>query len=278
MKIGFLFMATAMWAASHDQGCGAGLGSDNAKGPSDTAEDGGTGVDASPIDSSFGGVDGGALPTVDCGALGRHFFCEDFDTGALPFHFDSESVIYGTLGVDTSLSTSASQSLLASIDHVTTAERTTAQLDKTFGVSGTRFRLAFAEWLDPACAGPFDGVQTGVIALHSSAYFLAIGHGDTSDSVIETSFLGGAFVQVHTLSSQLPRGRWTHLVLDADVSRGTMSLSVDGAMRMEDEPFRYPLTGPQETSIGVGVLTDNITFKPSACKANFDDVVFDVQP
>ncbi len=265
MKSLLLVMATSIWAATNPNGCGAAIGADQGKVPNGQA-------DAGP------GIDGGLLPQTNCGALGYHYFCDDFSEPSLPARFDNMNTSAGTLSLDTSQAASPPQSLLANTLHITTGTRTFAQLAKSFPVSGTRFQLAFSEYVDPTCVGPADGVQTGVIGMNSNTYWLAVDHGQNNDSVAETSISGGVYIQGHVLASPIPRSSWARVVLDADMATGTVDLTVNGTVVMENEPLRYSPGSPQTPSISVGVLTDNITFNPAACDMRIDDVTFDVQP
>ena len=266
MKLGVLVLFSSMWSAL-DPGCGAGLGSNVVNGA-----DAGGGAGGEPA------LDAGDLPQVACGARGAHFFCDDF-SGALPGRFDREDVSAGTLALDGALAVTPPQSLVASTLRIDNGTRTFARLHKDLAVQGTRFALGFAEWIDPNCVNAADLVQTGGMTFQASKYFLTVGHGPDNDSLVETSLANGVYVQSHTLRTKLPRGRWAKLVLDVDFARGTMSLVADGATVMADEPLKYLLAGGGASPAAeIGTLTDNITFHPSACKAQFDDVVVDVQP
>ena len=69
------------------------------------------------------------------------------------------------------------------------------------------------------------------------------------------------------------------VVLDVDLGKRTVDLTIDGAKVVAGEPLKYAPASPQQVpSVELGVLTDNLTWKPSACTARTDDVTFDVQP
>jgi len=261
MKIVALLMLSLSTAM--DPGCGAAVGSNTAKGPGQ----GGAGG---------GGDAGGTVGATDCGALGSHTFCEDF-ASALPGRFDAESTSAGTLGLGAGQTNDPSSALTASLLHVTTSTRTFARLHKDFVIRGSHFVLAFAERVDPGCVGQADLVQTGTLSANGNKYFLAVGHGSDGDSIVETSLDAGVYVQSHKVTGHIPRGAWTRVVLDADLTKRTVDLSVDGSPIVQGEPLKYaPPDASQLPSVDVGVLTDNITFNPSACTAEIDDVTFDV--
>jgi len=259
MKI--LALALASFTATMDPGCGAAVGANNANGPGD----GGGGTDTSA-----------GVGAADCGKLGTHTFCEDF-AGALPGRFDAESTSGGALALGAGQAKDASSALDASLLHVSTSTRTFARLHKDFVIRGSHFVLAFAERVDPSCVGSADLVQTGTLSANGNRYFLAVAHGNDSDSIVETSLESGVYTQAHKLAARIPRGAWTRVVLDADLSRQTVDLSVDGAIVVQGEPLKYaPTAASQVPAIDVGVLTDNITWNPSACTVELDDVTFDV--
>ena len=52
--------------------------------------------------------------------------------------------------------------------------------------NGSRFALAWSEYVDASCIGANDGEQTGAMAFRNDTYFLAVGHGTNNDSIIET--------------------------------------------------------------------------------------------
>ncbi len=261
MKMVIVAAISGLWTALGPSGggCGAGAGSDTASGPSSSSS-----TPEAPIAT-------GALPLVDCGALGMHVFCEDF-SGALPGHFATENISAGALTID------PSHVLVATTDHVTTSTRALARLHKDISATGTRFAIGFMEWVDATCVGNADLVQTGSITMNGGKYFLTVGHGQNGDSLVETSLVGGFWVQSHVLRTPLPRGAWAHLVLDADLTNGTASLTLEGTKIMDAEPLEYAPKGAQTPAVEIGTLTDNITFNPSACKVQLDDVTFDVQP
>jgi hypothetical protein len=90
---------------------------------------------------------------------------------------------------------------------------------------------------------------------------------------------GGIYSQAHELKTSMPRGTWTRITLDVDLTKGTIGLSVGGSRVIDGEPLHYPPAGRASAPrIDVGTLTDNLTGKPSACKVHIDDVTFDVEP
>jgi hypothetical protein len=262
MKFGAFVLVSSGFLSTFDPGCGAGVGSNIANG-----------ADA----SSGGSADSGGLPQMTCGALGSHFFCENFDNGSLPLGFDAQVTSAGTLAFDGKDASSTPRSLLATTSKITTSTRSVARLEKTFDVTGKRFTLSYAEWLDPACVGPYDGVETAVIGIRANNYWVSVRHGNP-DHILETSLTGGLYVQGHNLRSSMPRGKWTKVTLDVDLVRNMIGLNVDGATIVSDEPLRYAPGNGTKSMIGVGVLTDNGTFNPTPCTVRIDDVAFDLQP
>lgn len=260
MKLTIGALLTSIWA-SMDPGCGLG---------SNVASNGGTNG-SNPIDT-------GSIPLVSCGSLGMHVFCDDFEDGTLPGRFDSQTTSAGTLALDSKLALSGSHALLATTDHLTTGTRTLARLHKDLHSSGTRFVLSFSEYVDPNCIGPSDRVDSGAIVTNDNRYFLAVGHGGGADQIVETSLENGVYVQSHVLKSRIPTGRWVKIVLDADLVKKKVTLSIDGASAAQDEPLMYaPANSHQTPGVEAGTLTDNLA-GPSACSVRTDDVVFDMSP
>lgn len=269
MKLGALFIALSSFLSALDpQGCGAGAGANTANGP------GGTGTTADGGSEGTGGTNG-TITTMSCGALGAHFFCDDFGGAALPGAFDDQASSAGTLALDDAQVVSAPRALLAKTLHVTTGTRTFARLEKKFAQRGSRFTLSYAQWVDPTCVGPNDGVETGMLGLHGNTYWLGIRYGNP-DAIVESTLAGGLYVQGHQLRTQMKRGEWVHVSLDVDLGRKVMDLSVEGAVVVEDEPLRYPPDAIEAPNIAVGTLTDNLAFDPSACEARIDDVTLDL--
>jgi hypothetical protein len=120
-----------------------------------------------------------------------------------------------------------------------------------------------------------DAVETGVVGLQSNTYWVSIRHGNP-DAILETTLTGGFYTQSHELPRSLPRGKWSRVSLDVDLSRNMVALSVDGEVIVENEPLHYPPSAPQAPNIAIGTLTDNLTWSPSACQVRIDDVTFDI--
>ncbi len=267
MKIAALMLASSLFAALDPNGCGGAVGSNTANAPA-TSSDGGT---SSGTDDT---ANSGALATQSCGALGNHFFCDDFDTGSLPGTFDSQATANGALAFEEGDARSAPRSLLSTVNAVQGTTRTYARLEKTFKQSVSRFTLAYSEYLDPSCVGPSDGVETA--AAGTSDFFIGIRHG-SPDHIVETSISGGVYIQGHNLKTGMPRGAWTRIQLDVDLVERTMDLTVDGNKVVDDEPLKYAPGASRAPKLWVGLLTDNLTGKPAACRLKIDDVTFDVE-
>jgi hypothetical protein len=84
-----------------------------------------------------------------CGALGTHFFCDDFDDGPFPGAFNVTSTSGGSVTLDSAKSVSGGHSLLAATLRSTTSTRTFARLERPFATAGKHFTLAFSEWVPP---------------------------------------------------------------------------------------------------------------------------------
>jgi hypothetical protein len=264
MKIAsILVLSSAL--ASLDPGCGAEVGGNVAKTP-----DGGT------LDSGSS-LDAGSLATQDCGALGKHVFCDDFSS-PFPSRFETQIAANGSLSLDATRFVSGPTSLLATTQAVTTATRTQARVRKGFTTAGTKFALASSEWIEPSCFGGLDGVGSQVLLTNDDKYSLMVGHTANAASVVETSLADGLRVQVHDLKGPIPNGKWTRVLLEVDFAAQTMDLTVDGTKVMQGEPLVHAPTGPQIPAIAVGTMTDNISSKPSACTVHVDDVTFDFVP
>jgi hypothetical protein len=257
-----LLFAISGMAMAIDPGCGAGIGSNTANGS-----------DGAAVDM---GVDAGGLPQMNCGSLGSHYFCDTFSEATLPGVWDDETVSAGALSLDGTRFDSPSQSLLATTTSLTTGTRTYARVEKHLTASVSHFVFGFSEWVDPSCVANGVTVQSGNLALGSNQYFLAIGHAAGGDSILETSLVGGAYLQAHDLPAPLPRGTWTRLVLDVDLVAAKMNLSVNGNIVVQGEPLKYPPGSPQIPTVAPGTLTDG-TFNEPACQMWIDDVTFDAQ-
>jgi hypothetical protein len=262
MKLAALMLLSSLFSALDPNGCGGAIGSNTA-----SSTDGGTSGTNDRADS-------GALATKSCGALGNHFFCDDFSDGALPGAWDLQSTSAGSLAFDSDVAVSAPRSLLSLTTGPQGATRTYARLEKSFKESARRMTLSYSEWLDPACVGPNDGVEGAGVGI--DLYFLGIRHGNP-DHIVETSLVNGVYVQGHNLKTSMPRGTWTRITFDVDLVERTMDLTVDGTKIVENEPLKYASGNARPPKIWVGALTDNITGKPAACKLRIDDVAFDIE-
>ncbi len=268
MKAALLILSGLLMA--NDPGCGAGVGANTANGPDGgTTSDGGAGTGT--------GTPTGTRTRMTCGDLGSHYFCDDFSASALPSSFDSQALSAGTLQLDVDEAVSAPQSLLASTLSITTGTRTFARLEKKFAHDSTRFILDYSQRVDASCIGPYDGVETGMIGLRTNTYWVALRYGNT-DAILEATSQNGLYIQSHQLRTQLKRDAWVHVKLDVDLARKVVGLTVDGEVVVHDEPLRYAQDGATAPNIAVGTLTDNLTFKPSACQVRIDDVAFDIEP
>jgi hypothetical protein len=284
MKLAALFFASSTsFLSALDPGCGAGAGANVANGPDSTSSSSSSSGASGASSSSSGDPAGSGTGTAPgasggCASLGAHDFCEDFDrvgTSVLA-GFDLQSSVDGTLALEGTRAASAPNALLA-VTTATNRLRTLARLEKKFTEDATQFQLSYQEWIDPSCVGPYDGVETGTLILQSNTYYIGIRHGNP-DAVLETSVKNGLYTQAHQLKSSAPRGRWSRLTLDVDLNKNTMALSIDGNRVMENEPLKYPPSAEaaqRVPGIAVGTLTDNGTWKPSACQVRIDDVTFD---
>ena len=239
-----------------DPGCGAALGSNTANGPDGGAprtEDGGGATNATK---------------KDCGALGSHFFCDDFGGATLPSDFDMATQSSGTLAI-------TGDELVASTT-AANALRTFARLEKRFDVVGNKFSLDYTQTVDPGCIGPSDGVETGVIGVHSGLHYVALRHG-SPDHILEVSLANGFYAQAHNLPKSMPRGGAVKIALSVDYATNMIALSVDGETVVANEPLKYPPPSIDQSMIAVGTLTDNGTGRPAACTVKIDDVTLDVE-
>lgn len=240
--------------SSLDPGCSATAGSNIANGP-----DG----------SSY-------VPVGDtsCSAS-THTFCDGFgasggDAGAGTSLFEGQDLLAGTTSIENG-------SLVATTELVTQGTRTQARLKKTFRGTGSRFTLAYTEKVDGACIKAGDSVETGVIGLRNNSYWIAVRHGRDNDAITEAGIANASVAQAHVLPKQLPRDTSTRIVLDVDLTKKTIDLTVDGRKAVEAEPLKLPVDAPQTPLIEVGILTDNLLAPPSPCRVTIDDVAFDME-
>jgi hypothetical protein len=260
MKSASLIMILGSWFAALDpnnNGCGAAAGTNEGNGA--TAVDAGDA--ASPIDTT-----GAAL--VDCGALGKHAFCEDF-SGAMPGKFETQDVSTGIVAFENG-------ALVASTQKPPSGTRTVAYLKKPIPIDGERFSLSWVETVDDVSYLGKNGTNTNGITLGDNAYYLALGHGSDGDTITETSLAGGLYIQVHQIQSPIPHGRPVKVALDLDLDAATISVAVDGATVMDREPLKYAPKAPQRATLSAGVLVDNL-LGPEPAKVTIDDVTLDVQ-
>ncbi|MFO0738914.1 MAG: hypothetical protein U0270_23645 [Labilithrix sp.] len=233
--------------SSLDPGCSATAGANVANGPD--------GSSYTPVGDT------------SCGAS-THTFCDGFaSTGSSLF--DGPELFAGKVSTD-------GGALLATTDLVTQGTRTYARLKKDFSASGSRFTLAYSEKVDGACIKAGDSVETGVIGLRNNSYWVAVRHGKDHDAITEAGLASSSLVQSHVLQEQLPRDRVARVVLDVDLTKKTIDLTVDGRKIVESEPLKEPVAAPQSPRIAVGILTDNLLAPPSPCSVSIDDVSFDM--
>ena len=259
MKSAFALVLGSLFAAldPNNNGCGAAAGANEGNGA--TAPDAGeAGV---PIDTA-----GAAL--VDCGALGKHAFCDDF-SGAMPGKFETQDVQSGIV-------TFENGALVASTAKPASGTRTIAYLKKPVPTDGERFSLSWVETVDDISYLGKNGTNTGGLTLGDNKFYIALGHGSDNDTITETSLAGGLYIQVHKLQTPIPHGRPVKITMDVDLDGATVSLSVDGSTVMDREPLKYAPKAPQKATVSAGILVDNI-LGPEPAKATIDDVVFDVQ-
>lgn len=260
MKSASLVLMLGSWFAALDpnnSGCGAAAGTNEANGasaPDATAP-------AAAIDTS--GVD-----LVDCGALGKHAFCDDF-SGAMPGKFATQDVSTGIVAFENG-------ALFASTQKPPSGTRTFAYLKKPLAIDGARYALSWTETVDDSSYLGKNGTNTNGLTLGDNKYFITLGHGSNGDTITETSLEGGLYIQVHQVQTTIPHGRAVKIKMDLDLTNATVSLDVDGATVMDREPLKYAPKAPQRPTISAGVLVDNI-LGPEPAKATIDDVVFDVQ-
>lgn len=259
MKSAFVIVLGSWFAAldPNNNGCGAAAGTNEANGAS-----------APDASAPAAAIDTSGVTLVDCGALGKHAFCDDF-AGAMPSKFDTQDVSTGLVAVE-------SGALVASTQKPPSGTRTIAYLKKPLAIDGERFSLSWTETLDDASYLGKNGVNTNGLTLGDNKFFITLGHGSDGDTITETSLVGGLYIQVHQVQTTIPHGRPVKIKMDVDLAAGTVSLDVDGAPVMDREPLKYAPKAPQKPTISAGVLVDNI-LGPEPAKATIDDVTFDVQ-
>lgn len=260
MKSASLIMILGSWFAALDpnnNGCGAAAGTNE-----------GNGASAPDAGEASAPIDGAGSALVDCGALGKHAFCDDF-SGAMPGKFETQDVSTGLVSFENG-------ALVASTQKPASGTRTIAYLKKPVPIDGERFSLSWVETVDDASYLGKNGTNTSGITLGDNKYYLALGHGSDGDTITETSLVSGLYIQVHRIQTAIPHGRPVKVSMDLDLDAATISVSVDGATVMDREPLTYAPKAPQRATLSAGILVDNI-LGPEPAKATIDDVTFDVQ-
>lgn len=260
MKSASIILMLGSWFAALDpnnNGCGAAAGANQANG----AEAPEAGAPATPIDTS-------GTANVDCGALGKHAFCDDF-SGSMPGRFETQEVQTGLVALENG-------ALVASVQKPASGTRTIAQLKKPVDIEGERFRLSFTENIQADCFVGKNTVQSNAILVNGGKYAIAILHGENGDSVLEGNFDNGIYLQAHQLRTPIPHDRTTKITFDLDLDAKTISLEVDGSVVMDREPLKYSVPAPQKATVVAGILIDNL-LGPTPCKTTIDDVALDVQ-
>jgi hypothetical protein len=260
MKSASLVLILGSWFAALDpnnDGCGAAAGTNEGNGA--TAPD--ASARPSPIDTA-------GVALQDCGALGKHAFCDDF-SGSMPGKFATQEVQSGIVAFENG-------TLTASTQKPPSGTRTIAWLRKPVDVDGERFSLSWTENVDDASYLGKNGVNTSGIILGDNQFSVMLGHGSSGDTITETSLAGGLYIQVHQLQTVIPHGRPVKIAMDLDLDAATISLEVDGATVMDREPLKYAPRAPMKPTVAAGLLIDNI-LGPEPAKATIDDVTLDVQ-
>jgi len=260
MKSASLVLIFGSWFAALDpnnNGCGAAAGTNEGNGA--IAPD--PAAPATPIDTT-------GVTLVECGALGKHAFCDDF-SGAMPGKFDTQDVSSGIVAFENG-------ALVASTQKPSSGTRTIAYLKKPVALEGERFSLSWVETVDDVSYLGKNGTNTNGLTLGDNKFYVALGHGSNGDTITETSLVSGLYIQVHQIQTPIPHGRPVKITMDVDLDAATVSLSVDGATVMDREPLKYAPKAPQKPTVSAGVLVDNL-FGPEPAKATIDDVTLDVQ-
>ena len=229
------------------------------------------------MESNDGGGDVVAPPAdASSPCTVTHTFCEDFNAGALPEHFDSVVNVVGTVSFDTSTFVSPSRSMLGTT-HATSGPGTGAgaYLTKTFNTQSSQYTLSFWFRVDSSCfSGNPDPIKIGQLQFApAGVYALTFVHGVNALGFTETT--GDAAV---TISPQDALDVWHHLT-------AVVSMGPSGAGNIEvDDAGQYfgPLGTPAPSNatdleLVVGALTLNVAGSSNGCIVAIDDVALDIK-
>ena len=246
-------------------------------------------IDAQPIESGAetgtdagGDVNADAAPEAGfCASLGgTHALCEDFDTTtAFSSQFTNVHLsTNGAIGNDTAIVKTPPRSLLASIPAEGTKTGDDAYMTRLFTSSATKATYAFDFRVDSMPAGGASGVFAAIIFDDGlpDHHTLAIYTTDTY-SALEESFVaadGGITYKDHTLSINVPIGKWARVSFSLDASAHTCNVSIDGQPAIVNAPLDPSWkAGTAAIDLGLSYVASETT----AWQARYDDVVFDFQ-
>lgn len=245
--------------------------------PDGAASDASTADAVDGMESNDGSADVVAPPpdaSSPCGVT--HTFCEDFNAGTLPEHFDSVVDVAGTVSFNTSTFVSPSRSMQG------TTQATSGQgigagayLTKTFNTQSSQYTLSFWFLVDSSCfSGDPDPIKIGELQFApAGVYTLTFVHGVNALGFTETT--ADAAV---TISAQDALDAWHHLT-------AVVSMGPTGAGNIEvDDAGQYfgPLGTPAPANITdlelvVGPLTLNVAGSSNGCIVEIDDVTLDIK-
>jgi hypothetical protein len=204
-------------------------------------------------------------------------FCDDFDEGTTLSKWTSSNAMSGTIAVQEGDSVSAPNAMKSTIQPGTASAYATIQVQQQ-GLKHAS--LSFSIRLDPACFTGTDtnnglvGVGTVVFGVGPISYALALfASGDTS-LVFESGGASGADGGAggYLPAAKIPNGKWARVAMDVDVTKKTVTTSIDGAT-----PTVSMLAAAPDALNGslVSVGLDGAVSHPTGCSALYDDVSFD---
>ena len=261
-----LLVSTDGLASSADAAPGATDG-----GGADTSAGNATGSDGGSSDAAADASDASTGPF--CASLSpKPKFCADFDQGGTAGDYGS---IFGTPSLDVSTSKSAPASLLAIVE--TSASVRGSAVQTNLSDTPTAIALSFDVFVDEYDSAHDVELVTVNYASAGNLYC------DVNVAVRSNMWTVGEYCQMngtatgvaaaHHTSSQLMRGKWTHIdVTAAVVSGGALTMAVDGVKAFDGTMEPGFVTGKTAIVIGIPYLQ---TVATSRSKVFTDNVVYD---
>lgn len=236
------------------------------------------GFEAGQLEASTEGDSTGADTAGRGCARHTELFCADFDQGRVTDLWDTSQVAGGgEVLADTAVARSVPRSFFARTPAVdgNGVTQSKARLVKSFSQSAATVHLAFEVFVDADSPNNARAEMASVaLAQGPTSYTLYVDLRSGGDELIEyiPDAGTGSVLVAHPLSTQMKRGGWTHLQLDASLATKHATLSLDGVPAVTTS-----LTPPFASATPVLYVGLTVSEVASEVHVHLDDVRFDLK-